>query len=161
MGSAVSERQRIRQLIQRAGVSVLMTHDDRGAVAGRPMLPLLLDHDPHIYFLTRQSSRKVTQITVQPRVAVTVISADCYVVVAGRACVIRDPALIRQLWHPSYRAWFADGKNDREASVLQVIVERVDYWEPPRSHVVRLLQALKAVLTRRTTETPMKTINGL
>jgi general stress protein 26 len=125
------------------------------------MLPLLLDNDPHIYFLTRQSSRKVNHIMARPRIAVTVVDADRYVVVAGRASVVRDPRLIRRLWHPTYRAWFADGKNDREASVVQVIVERVDYWEPPRSRVVRLFQAVKAILTRRITETPMKTIDGL
>jgi hypothetical protein len=45
--------------------------------------------------------------------------------------------------------------------VLRVTVERVDYWEPPRSRLLRLAQAIKAIVTRRAADTPMKTIDGL
>src|SRR5262245_1234089 len=107
---ALSDRQRLRQLIQRAGVSMLLTNDNRGAHSGRPMLPLLLENDSHLYFLTRQSTRKVREIAVQPQIALTILADDCYVVVIGRACVLRDPQLIAKLWHPTYRAWFAEGE---------------------------------------------------
>jgi len=40
------------------------------------------------------------------------------------------------------------------------VVERIDYWEPPTSQIVRLVQAVKAVVTRRAVETPMKTLDG-
>ena len=133
MPSPALERRRVRELIQRAGVAMLMTIDEHGAHTGRPMLPLFLDSDPHIYFLTHQSSRKVTQVAARPQIGLTMISGNCYLVVAGSATASRDLELIRRLWHPTYRAWFPDGKHDREATVLRVVVERVDYWEPPRS----------------------------
>ena len=44
---------------------------------------------------------------------------------------------------------------------LSVSVERVGYWEPPRSQILRLVRAVRAVVTRRAVETPMKTIDGL
>jgi general stress protein 26 len=161
MPSLALERRRVRELIQRAGVAMLMTIDDHGASSGRPMLPLLLDNDPHIYFLTHHSSRKVRQVSARPQVGLTMISGNCYLVVAGSADASRDLELIRRLWHPTYRAWFPEGKDDREAAVLRVAVERIDYWEPPRHQFVRLLQAVKAVVTRRAVDTPMKTIDGL
>src|SRR5438128_118772 len=110
MASPVSERQRVRELIQRAAVAMLTTIDDHGAHAGRPMLPLFLKNDPHIYFLTHQSSRKLTQIAARPQVGVTLISAHCYFAAAGSAYASRDPELIRRLWRPTYRAWFPAGK---------------------------------------------------
>jgi general stress protein 26 len=125
------------------------------------MLPLFLENDPHIYFLTHQSSRKVLQIATRPRVGLTITTAHCYVVVAGSAYASRDPELIRRLWRPTYRAWFPRGTDDREATALRVVVERLDYWEPPRSRFVRLVQAVTAVVTRRPSETPMKTLDGL
>ena len=140
---------------------MLMTLDDQGAPIGRPMLPLLLDNDPHIYFLTHQSSRKVRQIEARTQIGLAIVSAGCYLVVAGFAYPSREPDLIRRLWHPTYRAWFPDGKADREATALRVVVDRVDYWEPSRSRIVRVLQAVKAIVTRRAVETPMKTIDGL
>ena len=66
---------------------------------------------------------------------------------AGSAHISRDPELIRRLWSPTYRAWFPEGKDDREATAIRVVVDRIDYWEPPSSQVVRLVQAVKALLT--------------
>jgi general stress protein 26 len=154
-----AERHRIRELLQRSEVAMLVTLDSGGAQAGRPMLPLWLQNDPHVYFLTHEHSRKVVQITERPQVALTVISADSYFVVLGSAYPTRDPALIRRLWRPSYRAWFPEGKDDREATALRVVIEKVNYWAPPRSHTRRIFQVVKAVATRRAVETPMKTID--
>jgi general stress protein 26 len=161
MASSASERRRVRALIQRAGVAMLMTVDEHAAPIGRPMLPLFLDNDPCIYFLTHQNSRKVSQIMARPQVGLTMSSTGCYFVVAGTAAVLREAGLIQQLWRPTYRAWFPDGMNDREATALRMSVSRVDYWEPPRSRLIRVVQAVKAVVTRRAVETPMKTITGL
>ena len=156
-----SEKRRVRRLIERAGVAVLTTIDDHGAPAGRPMLLLLLDDDPRIYLLTHGGSRKVEQIATRPAVSLTLTGPQCHVVIAGEARASRDPDLIRRLWHPTYRAWFPDGREDRDALVLEVIVARVDYWEPPRHRIVRVMQAMRALMTRRAVDTPMKTIDGL
>ena len=161
MASSASERRRVRGLIQQAGVAMLVTIDEHAAPIGRPMLPLFLDGDSCIYFLTHQHSKKVGQIRAQPQVGLTLSGNGCHLVVTGTATASRDPELIRRLWHPSYRAWFPDGKDDREAAALRVNVNRVDYWEPPRSRAIRVVQAVKAVVMRRAVETPMKTIAGL
>ena len=161
MTGAGAERQRLRRLIERAGVAIPMNVNEKGTHIGRPMLPLLVQNDPHIYFLTHQSSRKVTQLAVRPQVGLSIISGNCFVVLTGSATLSRDPELIRRLWSPTYRAWFPDGKDDREATVIRIAVERIDYWEPPTSRVIRLAQPLKAILTRRAVETPMKTLDGL
>jgi general stress protein 26 len=157
---AIAERQRVRSLIERADVAMLTNVDEHGIHMGRPMLPLFLPNDPHVYFLTRQSSRKVMQLAARPQVGLTIVSGNCYVVMAGAAHISRDLELIRRLWHPTYRAWFPGGTDDREATVIRVAVARIDYWEPPTSHIVRLVQAVKALLTRRAVETPMKTLDG-
>jgi general stress protein 26 len=154
-----AERDRIRELLQRGEVAMLVTFDGGDAHAGRPMLPLWLPKDAHIYFLTHRDSRKVAQIRERPHAALTVISGGCYFVVLGLADASRDRALIRRLWRPSYRAWFPEGTDDGEASVLRMVINTVNYWEPPRSRVRRLFQALKAVATGRAVETPMKTID--
>jgi general stress protein 26 len=148
-------------MIEEAGVAILINTDQNGSYVGRPMLPLLLDHDPSIYFLTHQSSRKVRQLEAQPQVALTFAGAGCYAVAKGSALLLRDPALIRRLWSPTYRAWFPRGAKDREATVIRVAVDRVDYWEPPRSRLIRVGQALKALATRRAADTPMRSLDGL
>lgn len=162
MPSSDGERQKVRRLIERAGIAMFMTLDPHGDHAGRPMLPLLLDNDPRVYFLTHQGSRKVAHVTARPQVGLTISdTSGCYLSIVGRASISRDAKLVERLWRPTYRAWFPDGKGDREAAVLCVAVDRIDYWEPPRSRITRVFQAARAVVTRRAVETPMKTIDGL
>jgi len=155
------ERQRVRKLLQDAGVAMLLTVDNRGIQAGRPMLPLWLDGDPHLYFLTHRASEKVSQITERPEVALTMTASGSYFVVLGSASATPDRELIRRLWRPSYRAWFPDGKDDREAIALRVLIRTVNYWEPTRAPFTRVFQAIKAILTHRPVDTPMKTLDGL
>ena len=90
MTDAAAERHRVRALIERAGVAMLMNVDERGTHIGRPMLPLFVRNDPHIYFLTHQSSRKVPQLAVRPQVGLTIISANTYFVVAGSVHISAD-----------------------------------------------------------------------
>ena len=92
MTSLDSERRRVRALIQRAGVAMLTTIDEHAAPIGRPMLPLFLDDDPCICFLTHQNSRKVSQIIARPQVGLTMSSTACYLVVTGTAAAMRDPS---------------------------------------------------------------------
>ena len=86
----------------------------------------------------------MTQIAERPQVVLTIVTADRYFVVLGCAHASRDPELIRRLWHPSYRAWFPAGKDDREATALCVVIDSVNYWEPPRSRFFRVFQAARA-----------------
>ncbi len=100
MTSVAAERRRVRALIERAGVAMLMNVDEKGAHVGRPMLLLLVQNDPHIYFLTHQSSRKVTHLAVRPEVGLSIVSPNCLLVVAGSAQLSRDPELIRTFVEP-------------------------------------------------------------
>jgi len=155
------ERQRIRAMIERAGVAMLMNVDEQGRQVGRPMAPLLMTNDSHIYFLTHQSSRKVMQLAARPQVGLSIISGNVFIVVAGCACISRSQELIRRLWAPTYRAWFPRGTDDREATAIRVVIERIDYWEPPGHQIVRLFQAVTAVVTGRAVDTPRRTLDGL
>jgi general stress protein 26 len=158
---AEAERQRVRTLIERAGVAMLMNVDETGTHIGRPMLPLLVPNDPHIYFLTHQSSRKVTQLAVRSQVGLSIVSTNCFLVVAGSAQLSRDPELIRRLWSPTTAPGSPRAKTTAKPPSFAWQSKRIDYWEPPSHRVVRLAQAVKAVLTRRAVETPMKTLDGL
>src|SRR5262245_48424473 len=123
-----AERRRLRKMIERAGVAMFVTIDECGRHTARPMLPLLIGDDPHIYFLTHQHSRKVAHVVARPQVGLTIDSdSRCYLSIAGRAFASRDVELIDRLWHPTYRAWFPAGQGDGEATVLRVAIDRVDY----------------------------------
>jgi general stress protein 26 len=162
MSAIVPERLEVREVIARSGVAMLMTLDGENRIVGRPMLPLLVDGDPYVYFLTHKSSARMAEIRNRPRVSVTITGSDSrYLVIAGTATASDDEATIARLWKPTCRAWFPGGADDREALVLRVDVERVDYWKAPRSRISRVVQAAWALVTRRPMETAKSTLPGL
>src|SRR5689334_5228688 len=92
-----TERRRIRALIETAGVATFVTIDENGNPCGRPMRVLLLEKDPHLYFLTQQSSRKIRHLVARPQVALATTIENCHLELTGSVTVLRSRELIERL----------------------------------------------------------------
>ena len=68
--------------------------------------------------------------------------------------------MIARLWNPTYRAWFPDGIDDPDLTVVRVDVDRADYWETATSRVVRLVEAVTAMVTGTPDQNPKVTVEG-
>jgi general stress protein 26 len=77
---------------------------------------------------------------------------DRYVSVSAAATVTHDPARVRELWNPTYRAWFPHGPDDPDSAILAAHIERIEYWDVPTSRLVRVWCAVKAIATGRVVE---------
>jgi general stress protein 26 len=40
---------------------------------------------------------------------------------------------MREMWNPTYRAWFPKGPDDPDSAILTVTIDRVEYWDVPSS----------------------------
>jgi general stress protein 26 len=132
-------------------VGMLTTQSQTGESHSRPMLVQNLDDSGWLWFLTDRGSRKACELIQNPHASVTFQSArgDRYVSVSGTAVVVHDSASIDRLWNPTYRAWYPNGKHDPELVVVAVRVSRAEYWLVPRSRVVRVFGAARALVTGR------------
>jgi general stress protein 26 len=110
--------------------------------------------DGTLWFFTRASSHKVTEIRADSRVCVTYAepSSQDYVSFSGRAALVHDRAEIDKRWSPLLKAWFPNGKDDPEVALLKVTVEQAEYWDSPNSKVVQVYGYVKAALTGETPE---------
>jgi general stress protein 26 len=140
----------LARLIKDMPTAVLTTVSADGSLLGRPMLLLEVDAEC-LWFLTNASSQKARDVTAERRVNVLFVSADQtrYVSIAGDASIARDAARVDRLWNPTYRAWFPLGRRDPDLTLLSVSARRVRYWMVPSSRLVRVLGAIKALLTGR------------
>lgn len=148
----------IRRAVHDIAVCMFTTVDADGRPDARPMLALMLDEDPRLYFLTRRSSCKASRIETEPVVGVTFASNGRYLALRGLAELDATRPLIARLWHPSYRAWFPLGVDDPDLVALRIEVVRADAWDAPVSRVTRALAALVASITRTPHETPRRTL---
>ena len=152
----VPERARaeLRRLLDGISTSMVTTIGSDGLLHARPMLLARFEETGQLVFLTHLSSTKREDIDRDARVNATFVSenGDRYVSLSGHAAVARNTSRMHQLWHPTYRAWFPNGPEDRDAAIFTMSIAYADYWKTPTSHVVRIWDALKAITTGRVIE---------
>jgi len=151
----------VRQLLKGIGVGMLSTQTEQGETHTRPMLVQDVDGDGWLWFLTDRSSRKACELSKNPSANVVFQSprGDRYVSVRGTAVVVHDGVKLKKVWNPTFRAWFPKGKRDPEIALIALKIASVDYWVVPRSRLVRVTGAARALLTGRRYEARHQTLN--
>ena len=72
---------------------------------------------------------------------------NLWVSVSGRAEFVQDAAKNKELWNPVLKAWFPDGLDDPELSLIKVHAAEAEYWDAPSSKLVRLVGLARALAT--------------
>jgi general stress protein 26 len=139
---------KIHDLIKDIHVAMLTTEGSDGRLHSRPMATQQAEFDGSVWFLSRQRSGKVTDIQHEAHVNLAYSDGKhAFVTLAGTAEIQKDRKKIEELWNPLYKAWFPDGKEDPEITVIKVQVEEAEYWEAPPNAIVRNVKILTAALT--------------
>lgn len=142
--------QKLREMIKDIDFCMLTTIDDKGDPHSRPMSSNG-DIDPNgdLWFFTGVSSHKVSEVEKSPKVNVSFADPDNqrYVSVTGAAHLSRDPRKIDELWRPEFKMWFPKGKDDPEIALLQVSLEKGEYWDSPSSTIGYALSFVTSLVT--------------
>ncbi len=127
----------------------MLTSEDGPHLRARPMVAAQSEFDGALFFFTRVSSHKVTEVGQHDRVCVSYAEPDKqnYVSLSGTAHVVQDPALVKAHWSEAMRTWFPKGVSDPEIAILKVDVDQAEYWDAPSSTMVYLYGYVKAVTT--------------
>ena len=138
-------------LIQEVRFAMLCTRDADGGLRSRPMTTLRRrDADPRdVWFFTSRGTPPAEDIERDGTVnlAYASPSKDVYVSVGGRATLLEDRALMRELWTPVAKAWFPDGPEDPDLRVVRVRIEHADFWEVKESKPTQVFKMAKAALS--------------
>lgn len=135
-------------LIKDIRIAMLTTADTDGRLHSRPMATQETNFDGTLWFLTRQHSGKVDEIRHDAEVNLTYADQKhSFVTISGRASVSKDRAKIDELWNASYKAWFPQGKDDPEITVIRVTADEAEYWEASSNAIVRNVKILQAAVT--------------
>lgn len=140
---------KLRELIKDIRIAMLTTAEEDGKLRSRPMAAQQTEFDGDLWFFTAKNSEKAAEIRHDQRVNVSFAAPDDnrYVSVSGRAQLVDDKAKAKELWNPFVKAWFPDGLDDPNLTLLKVEVEAAEYWDAPGNKMVQLVWLAKAVLT--------------
>lgn len=144
--------QKLVDIIKDIKFAMLSTVSEDGTIHSRPMgsLSANLDNfDGTLYFFSGKNSFKNHDIENEINVNVAYADPDTqkYASVTGKAFVTNDRALMEKLWNPILKAWFPDGLDDQNISLIGIKVESAELWDSPPGKVVQLAGFVKAAVT--------------
>jgi general stress protein 26 len=140
--------EKLRDLIKGIDLAMLTTIDG-GVMRSRPMSTQQVEFDGDLWFLTDRKTHKIDELQKDGRVGVSYTSSakNTFVSVSGTAEVLRDQQKIDELWQPSHKFWFPEGKDDPDIMLLTVTVEQAEYWELSTGMLVHIYSFLKSMVT--------------
>ena len=143
-------RRKVLELIDGIDYALFTTRGVDGTpLHARPMAYRKVENDGDLWFFSKRDSRKVKELTAEPRVLVSFADPkrQHFVSITGRAAVVAERAKVEALWSEIYRAWFPGGPKDDNVVLIRVEAEQAEFWDTPTSAMVYAFGYLKAVAT--------------
>jgi general stress protein 26 len=147
-GDAALEK--LRSLLAEFPIAVMITVSD-GQVAARP-IGVVGDHaafDGTLWFITDRRSRKVKAINdgCQTSLVFQDDARGAYLHLRGRARVVENPTMLKELYTPVQRTWFPDGPEDPDITLIRFDATEGDYWDGHQSMLRLAMAYAKSVVT--------------
>lgn len=130
-------------------IAMMTTVEDDGTLRSRPMKTQKLEPNGELWFFTGYESGKSHEIEHDAHVNLSYAEPDdnLYVSVSGKARLMRDQQKIDELWSSDMKAWFPDGKEDKNIGLIRVTVDKAEYWDTTSNTMVILFGMIKAAVT--------------
>lgn len=151
MNNETNDLEKLSSIIKDIKFTMLTTVAPDGKIHSRPMASLMdsKNFDGTLWFFSKNNSYKNHDIRSDQHVNLAYANPDKqqYVSISGRAYVTRDKERMKELWNPIYMAWFPEGLEDPEISLIGVTCESAELWDSPPSKVVQMAGFVKAAVT--------------
>lgn len=141
--------EKLQQLIQSESICHFVTNLAKAPLSSRPMSTLKVDDNGNIWFFSPKSSSKNADIMLNDAVQLFYSNPGSseFLSVYGKAFVITDRQKAAELWTPIAKAWFKDGVDDPQLTLIKVAPLEAYYWDTKNNKVVAMLKILAAVVT--------------
>lgn len=151
MGSEAVEK--IRNLIDKSGSCFFVTSTSlNNSHKSRPMSVQKTDDAGNIWFLSAKDSMKNMEIAADTDVTLYFQGSaySDFLELNGHAVITDDRAKIDELWDPTVKAWFTEGKDDPRISVIQFIPDSGYYWDNKHGNAVAGIKVLISAISGKT-----------
>jgi len=143
----VERREKLIDLVEDFSNAMLCTRTLKGQLRSRPMAIGQVTDEGDIFFVTAVDTAKAAEINFDEDVAITCQGDSRFVSASGKAELINDRELIRELYQKSWDAWFENGADDPTIRLLRVSTDIAEYWDYSGANALKFLwTAGKAVV---------------
>jgi len=145
-GNAAIEK--IKELAEEK-MCLLCTQSKDGSLVTRPMSTAQVDDQGFIWFFSDKNSGKNKQISENPIIYLMYMEAgkQHYLTLRSKAMIVYDKNKVEQLWNPFLKAWFTEGKDDPNISLLKIDPEEGHYWDEKDGKIISIIKTGIAAIT--------------
>ncbi|MBV9281984.1 MAG: pyridoxamine 5'-phosphate oxidase family protein [Chloroflexi bacterium] len=138
MQSAEGDIRLLGERVRGITIAMMTSAEEDGTLHTRPMVAPDREFDGDLWFFTYADAPKVGEMERDRHVSLSYArpEGELYVAAAGTAQLVRDRQKVQDLWTPSLQTWFPGGSEDPRLALLQVRVERAEYWEGKESRML-------------------------
>ena len=140
---------KLKDLIKSESICMFCTDLLQQPITTRPMSTQKVDEDGNIWFLSSIKSGKNDAIIANNSVQLFYSNSSAYefLSVFGTASIHTDREKIYERWTPFAKAWFADGKDDLDISLIKVVPQSCYYWDTKNNKMLSMLQMFASIVT--------------
>jgi len=145
---------KIKDLSESAKVCMFCTELDKYPINSRPMSLQETDEEGNLWFISSDTSNKNFEIKEDGRVQLFFMNNSDYqyLSIYGNATIYKDRSTIEDKWSPMAKAWFENGKDDPNVSIIRVEPKDSYYWDTKAGKLVSLFTFVAAAVTGNTTD---------
>jgi len=148
-------------LLPKFRFAMVTTMNEEGAHVARPLTVQDREFDGDLWFIVGRDSSVAAHVAAQPAVGVALSTNDAWVSLAGNAEVVDDLERLRagnaevvddlerlrEYWSPAVEAWFPDGPEDPNVTLLKIDATSGEYWSSPGGTVASIISLVKSKVT--------------
>lgn len=150
--------EKIQDIARDADICLFATNLTRLPISARPMSTQKVDDDGNLWFLSSKSSEHNKDIAMDNRVQLFYShkGSSEYLSVYGEATILVDREIAKELWNPIVKAWFPEGVDDPELTIIKVVPSDAYYWDTKNNKTVSLLKIIAGAITGKTMDDGVK-----
>ncbi|RZJ31869.1 MAG: general stress protein [Flavobacterium sp.] len=133
---------KLKELAEGIDICMFCTQLDKLPITARPMSANEVDDEGNLWFISNARSNKNFEIKQDDKVQLffSKISDSKYLSVFGHASIYNDRQSIEAHWTPIGKAWFEEGKDDPDVSVIKVTPTDAYYWDTKDGKAIAFLK---------------------
>ena len=140
---------KMQEMVKHQRICMFATHLSEIPFSVCPMTAQEVSEDGHILFLSAADSDHNQKILLDSRVQLTFsnVSNSEFLSVYGKATISKNREKIDRIWDPLAKAWFPNGKNDANLTIIEVFPEDAYYWDTKDGKIVSMVKIVASAMT--------------
>ncbi len=141
--------EKIEELAKDIKICMFCTELSVRPIPTRPMSVQDIDDDGNLWFISSATSNKNFEIKHDNDVQLIFAkNSDAHFLsIFGTAVIYKDKDHVEDVWSPVVRAWFDEGKDDPNVTVIKVTPSEAYYWDTKDSKMVSLIKIAANAIT--------------